>query len=178
VQVRVNHDNHFRGNRRDDKTYTREFITSAVTKMAKFLEKIDHARAIKYRTSSYGAAAATPCWIRWIQQTVRCRSSRGTGCRRGNAPARCGTECTPPPGTRLRREWQKDLTAFRRPFKPPRWGSTPDRKRRSADRPAGRPAIGLTSLAVPSDLRVPARSSTHAPSSSRSCERSPGARSS
>jgi len=106
----------------------------------------------------------------------RCRSSRGTECRRGNAPARCGTECIPPPGTRLWRGWQKDLTAFRRPFKPPRRGSTPDRERRSADRPAGRPAIGLTSLAMPSDLRVPARSSTHAPSSSRSCERSPGAR--
>lgn len=39
----------------------------------------------------------------------------------------------------LRREWQKGLTAFRRPFKPPRRGPTPDRKRRSAEQ-TGRPA--------------------------------------
>jgi len=39
-------------------------IISAVTKLAKFLEKIDHARAIKYRTHSVCAAAAAlaPCW--------------------------------------------------------------------------------------------------------------------
>lgn len=53
---------------------------------------------------------------------------------------------------RLRREWQKGLTAFRRPFKPPRRGPTLDRKQR-ADRPAG---YRLTSLgtAWPSSSRA------------------------
>lgn len=68
---------------------------------------------------------------------------------------------------RLRREWQKGLTAFRRPFKPPRRGPTLDRKQR-ADRPAG---YRLTSLgtAWPSSSRAincacsndPAPSSMH-----------------
>jgi len=38
--------------RHRDKTYTRDDYVGKVTKMAKFLEKIDHARAIKYRTPS------------------------------------------------------------------------------------------------------------------------------
>lgn len=62
----------------------------------------------------------------------------------------------PPPGARLPREWQKGLTAFRRPFKPPRRGPTPDRKRRSAER-SNRPAgYRLTSLgtARPSSSRA------------------------
>lgn len=79
-------------------------------------------------------------------------------------------------GERLRREWQKGITAFRGPFKPPRRGPTPDRKRRSADwrTGTGRPAgYRLTSLgtARPSSSRA-IESADSVDLSSRLCESS------
>lgn len=79
---------------------------------------------------------------------------------------------SPSHGARLRHEWQKGLTAFRRPFKPPQRGPTPDRKRRPAatnrhtGKPAGRPVdrVSVDVIRVPRDLRVPARANAHAPS--------------
>lgn len=67
----------------------------------------------------------------------------------------------------LRREWQKGLTAFRRPFKPPRRGPTPDRKRRSAEQ-TGRPADRRTDR--PAGYRLTSFR-TARPSSSRAIER-------
>lgn len=65
-------------------------------------------------------------------------------CREGYAFMWYAAEYLLSHGARLRHEWQKGLTAFRRPFKPPRRGPTPDRKRQPADRPTdqqtGRPA--------------------------------------